>query len=1388
MSKEIMSKGGTPAINEGDVRPTIGIITALPKEYGAVKVLLESQREIAVAGRGAGRRYLYGEIPASDGGKHAVVLALLPAMGNNPASSRATLLQTHFSSVQEIIMSGIAGGVPKPEDPEEHVRLGDIVVCNGQGVVQYDFDKEELEGETVKITHRDQPRPPSARLLESVKLLEAGEIEGERPWTRFIGMALERLSLSRPPDETDVLTSSTDPSVVIPHPEDLDRVSGQPRVFIGPIASANKLLKNPVKRDQLSNEFGVKAVEMEGSGIADATWIAGIGYLVVRGICDYCDKNKGNRWQKYAAVVAAAYTRALLEATPAQPPDLTIPDAGDRLEAGFTALSTQISTQTETLGAKLDNFAGIMGAGEGSAQKLTSRVAQEYTRRLDRIKEQFDKGLFKKAKTAYQEVVQDLKIDREFNSLELMSRALTGWGACEWKLENLGEAARLFEDSHSYMPEDPSRIANLAIAQMLRGDPNAALETINRSLSMKPGDDVSIQFKANILAQAKRFDDAIAFLKESNKPVRAAFFQGWKNTEEGRIEEAEKAFREALEGDKENVEFMDHIAQCILVSRQQALSRENSLPWMLPEDARKDFEEAEQLLTLAIDKYREQEVPKRLLVALWNRSEARLELADHEGVISDCNEILKLDPEYAEAYSKRARAEMRSQNFVAATKSWERYVEMTGGEKGSRRELANCYFFTGDIGKAKPLLLKELEGEITEADLRFVELAIDVFDRDLDYDQAEALVARVENQFPDSAIALMVRADHLQNTGQPSVESLLREALAKADDWVEQSLVMKLANLLYDEGRFAEALPFYEQVTDESEKNPLSYRRLVCLANSGKLKEALDYAAKLRGDVETDVEISPLEAQIHRSLGELRPAARIYLNLYHKTGGKVDYLVEHGLCLYRLGEPESAVRAFDQIKHRVTKTEDLLALAHGYSTVGKSATAIELGYKALEQESDNPDVHLAYIGLFFEMRRAGDKAEIEEKYAKKFEDVRDNFNRRFPEVESFKMINIKENPNFLRDFLMQRDPSIEETLNEYKTNQLALSTKAFLRGRRLFDIWLALTSMPEPGLRGSVVTFEELQRENKAIAEASEAVIDLLALYDLCRIGRQDLLAKIFEKTYIHQAVLDEVIDTINDESLYAESGRSYAVVVNGELYRREVPAEAIRENVAFLEQVKEFIKTRCEPTGLVELVKEADEELVEALGRSASYTTILALQKQIPLLSDDGLLRKYLLHARGAEGFSTQTLLTYAAEQGHLTKEELFEAFLQLLRLQYRFISVNDEFLAYCARKDAYSSGENFSLALAELGRPEAPVQWIASNVGNFLKELWLSSIPDVTRSLILDEVLAVITKGHDPQKMLRSLLAYLHPKMKLISHYYMDIYRQVKFWASVAHPEVRL
>ena len=293
--------------------PMVGIITALPHESAAVRAILGNPPRVDVPGSGAGRIYWMGEIPSPRGGLHCVVVAQA-GMGNNVASIRANTLLSHFPTVKSIIMCGIAGGIPHPDRPGDHVRLGDVVVSNEKGVVQYDFVKRHPdEAEEVRAA----PRPPSAELLEAVQTLVSDEHFGARPWERGLAEGLALLKWTRPEAATDVLAGA---SGEVPHPADPNRRAGLPRVFLGPIASADTLLKDPAKRDALRDQFGAKAVEMEGSGIADATWTHGIGYLVVRGICDYCDRTKNDTWQKYAAMAAAAYVRALLESMPGAVP------------------------------------------------------------------------------------------------------------------------------------------------------------------------------------------------------------------------------------------------------------------------------------------------------------------------------------------------------------------------------------------------------------------------------------------------------------------------------------------------------------------------------------------------------------------------------------------------------------------------------------------------------------------------------------------------------------------------------------------------------------------------------------------------------------------------------------------------------------------------------------------------------------------------------------------------------------------------------------------------------------------------------------------------------------------------------------------------------------
>ncbi|MBN2798731.1 MAG: hypothetical protein JXX28_06235 [Deltaproteobacteria bacterium] len=293
------------AWEEASEKARIGIVTALPREANAVLCSFEEKSKIARSSN----VYDVGTVPGV-GGTHYCIHAT-SGMGNQRAGVVGTQMLERFPNIDFLIMVGIAGIIPAPTDPKNHARLGDIVVSNLKGVVQYDFKKEHDGWEEIRAA----PVRPANTLLSGVERLQRLEEDGtaadQTPWVVHGCRIAKRLKLEWP--ETDVLHSANDPDVEITHPEDPDRTEGVPRVFRAPIASSNTLLKNPKRRDQLGKDHACRAVEMEGSGVAEAAWAGESGYLVIRAGCDYCDKHKDKDWQKYAAALAAGYLRALLE-------------------------------------------------------------------------------------------------------------------------------------------------------------------------------------------------------------------------------------------------------------------------------------------------------------------------------------------------------------------------------------------------------------------------------------------------------------------------------------------------------------------------------------------------------------------------------------------------------------------------------------------------------------------------------------------------------------------------------------------------------------------------------------------------------------------------------------------------------------------------------------------------------------------------------------------------------------------------------------------------------------------------------------------------------------------------------------------------------------------
>ncbi|KAM5361447.1 hypothetical protein ACJA88_014463 [Fusarium oxysporum] len=309
---------------------TIGWIAALPIERATATALLHDRHD-APEGfdqhRSDANSYTWGRI-----GEHNVVIASLPAgvYGTISAATTASNLVHSLPHIRIGLLVGIGGGIARPDEGKD-IRLGDIVISQPDsttgGVVQYDLGKAKANCAWERKGSLDKPPPVLLHALASLQaehelapskvpdLLQAmlkANPGMTRPKTDFTyqGAANDRLFDSK---HHHVGGSNCDKCDSAWEVERDQRESTEPEIHYGIIASGNKLIKDAATRDSLSEDTGHQClcVEMEAAGLMDQ-----FPCLVIRGICDYADSHKNDRWQRYAAATAAAFAVELLEYVP----------------------------------------------------------------------------------------------------------------------------------------------------------------------------------------------------------------------------------------------------------------------------------------------------------------------------------------------------------------------------------------------------------------------------------------------------------------------------------------------------------------------------------------------------------------------------------------------------------------------------------------------------------------------------------------------------------------------------------------------------------------------------------------------------------------------------------------------------------------------------------------------------------------------------------------------------------------------------------------------------------------------------------------------------------------------------------------------------------------
>ncbi|UQA56906.1 5'-methylthioadenosine/S-adenosylhomocysteine nucleosidase [Polyangium aurulentum] len=257
----------------------IGVITVLPAELNAARRTL--RLECRHKDERSGTVYFQGSVRSALGGSdYQVVLACVAGSGNTGiAALTSELIRTW--SPKRMLLVGIAAGM------REKVKIGEVVMA--ERVVAYE---------------------PAALVVDEGGIRE----EQRRPEILTVPNTMLQDVAAYLVDEARIGTFCAEIGAAFPHaPRGQKKawkdVAGGPVVKKDvTIASGEKLLRDPEKLREVRAQIHgkVEAGDMEAWGFAKACTQQNVPWLVIRGISDFGDDSKDDRFHDLAARAAAA--------------------------------------------------------------------------------------------------------------------------------------------------------------------------------------------------------------------------------------------------------------------------------------------------------------------------------------------------------------------------------------------------------------------------------------------------------------------------------------------------------------------------------------------------------------------------------------------------------------------------------------------------------------------------------------------------------------------------------------------------------------------------------------------------------------------------------------------------------------------------------------------------------------------------------------------------------------------------------------------------------------------------------------------------------------------------------------------------------------------------
>jgi tetratricopeptide (TPR) repeat protein len=1013
--------------------------------------------------------------------------------------------------------------------------------------------------------------------------------------------------------------------------------------------------------------------------------------------------------------------------------------------------------QTETIVETVERTGDwVVDEVKTSGLQLTERMASLETVVRDSIESESDAGLDVSAEVSEAQALLDAgrTLDARKRASGAVLRLESSGGAAAGELASLykiiantyiigqppeeqRKASPYLREAADRTPEPVVRLRMLSLAALLEEDLPRAVEKGQRAVAADPTDFKATTALANAYIASGQFEDSIRVMGDVAEVAEDPF----STLEHG------KAWVALGTGDPESAlchaeavlnEYPDHVGALSVATEAVTHLRSDTVEsgvGSLDADGVRMLKVADQRASRLIQLVDEQRVAT-LTGSYFRRSLFRMWLSREREAKADLERANKLIPGSKETLRNLASASLIIGDTEDAIQYAEAYEAAGGDAADATRTKARAHLLANNPELAVDVIkpFADLEADTEDARMAIV-LLVEAYDRDLRPEEAERVLDEMRDVAGGEGFYQLIKAERYERLGDParSVEDA-RVALSVFNEPgpYRARSELALANALYARGvesDYKEAAGLYALHSSVGVDEFTSRRWALALFHARELPECLRVCRKIQAGDRFEV-FSDLEATIYLNTNNFALAADRFKWLAKRRPQNVRYALNYGLCLYRLGNPERAYHTMRLVASRVADSAEALSLlSDSYATVGKYAEAVQFGYEALQLAPDDYRFHRGYISLFTgpHFRR---NVKVEDRYVRAFHKSLNEYNTRFPEHPFFERFETPpDDPETFKAqiielFEISEKDHVEEA---FRTGQFPIGVLARAAGKDVVAAWGVATSNSLYGLYTSTGDRYHERAEEEACRSARAMVLDPAAALALRGVGVLESAVSAYNSVLVPQALIDDLSHIAHVKRRAAEEGERTIHVAEGEVYRQEVPAEAVKRYLEFLDGLRKLLLSGSpfevigqtpgrEPT----FGSQDYDQQKKALGEATTEAMYEAKSRSAMLLAGDVLLRYVLASGEEIASAGPVPVLAVARERGALNDNVYHDALLDLIRMNYRFIRISSDLLARSAVRGGFLCTEVSTQALLTLSNELWEAKSVFDVLADFLRWLW--------------------------------------------------------------------